>query len=79
MRDPFVAVVPGFATVRVEPKDERVLTGVKVTETDTTLTLADNEGKKHEVKKSAIAAPRCRSARCPKDWRSGSPSRSSWT
>ena len=56
--DPNRAVVPGFATVRLELKDERVLTGVKVGETDTTLTLADNEGKKHEVKKADIAAQR---------------------
>jgi putative membrane-bound dehydrogenase-like protein len=56
--DPNRAVVPGFATIRLELKDERVLLGVKVTETDTTLTLADNEGKKHEVKKADIAAQR---------------------
>ena len=42
----------------MELKDGRVLTGVKVAETDTTLTLADNEGKKHEVKKADIAAQR---------------------
>ncbi len=56
--DPNRAVVPGFATARIELKDERVLTGVKVTETDTTLTLADTEGKKYEVKKADIAAQR---------------------
>ncbi len=56
--EPNRAVVPGFATLRVETNDDRVLTGVKVMETDTTLTLADAEGKKHEVKKANIAAQR---------------------
>jgi hypothetical protein len=31
-----------------------VLTGVKVAETETVLTLADNEGKKHEVARGRI-------------------------
>ena len=56
--DPNRTVVPGFATLRLELKDDRVLTGVKVAETDTSLTLADAEGKKHEVKKADIAAQR---------------------
>src|SRR5262249_61874673 len=34
--DPNRTVVPGFATLRIELKDDRVLTGVKVTETETT-------------------------------------------
>jgi putative membrane-bound dehydrogenase-like protein len=56
--DPNRAVVPGFATLRLELKDGRVFTGVKASETDTTLTLADNEAKKHELKKADIQEQR---------------------
>jgi putative membrane-bound dehydrogenase-like protein len=56
--EPNRTVVPGFATVRVELKDGRVLTGVKAAETETTLTLADNEAKKHELKKADILEQR---------------------
>jgi putative membrane-bound dehydrogenase-like protein len=56
--DPNRAVVPGFATVRVELKDGRVFTGVKVAETDTALTLADTEAKKHELMKGDIQEQR---------------------
>jgi putative heme-binding domain-containing protein len=52
--DPNRAVVPGFATLRIELKDGRVFTGVKSAETDTTMTLADNEAKQHELKKADV-------------------------
>jgi len=56
--EPSRAVVPGFATQRIELKDGRIITGVKVTETETTLTFADNEAKKHDVKKADILEQR---------------------
>lgn len=52
--EPSRTVVPGFATLRVELRDGRVFTGVNVAETDATLTLVDQEVKKHELKKSEI-------------------------
>jgi putative membrane-bound dehydrogenase-like protein len=52
--EPSRTVVPGFATQRVELKDGRIFTGVKVAETDSTLTLIDSEIKKHELKKADI-------------------------
>jgi len=52
--EPNRTVVPGFNTLLLALKDGKVLNGVKVTETDTTLTLADNTGKKHEIKKADI-------------------------
>jgi putative heme-binding domain-containing protein len=56
--DPGRAVVPGFATLRVELKDGRVVTGVKVAEADATLTLVDQEIKRHELKKADILEQR---------------------
>ena len=52
--EPSRTVVPGFATLRVELRDGRVVAGVKVSETDATLTLVDQEVKKHELKKTEI-------------------------
>jgi putative heme-binding domain-containing protein len=52
--EPGRAVVPGFATLRVDLADGRAFTGVKVAESDTTLTLVDQEVKKHELKKADI-------------------------
>src|SRR5262249_22812537 len=52
--EPSRTVVPGFATLRVELKDGRVFTGVNVGETDATLTLADKDVKKYELKKTEI-------------------------
>jgi putative heme-binding domain-containing protein len=52
--EPGRAVVPGFATHRVELKAGNVVTGVVVAETETALTLVDSETKKHELKKSEI-------------------------
>lgn len=52
--EPSRTVVPAFSSVLVSLKDGRIVTGVKVTETETMLTLADNEGKKHEIKKADI-------------------------
>lgn len=52
--EPSRTVVPGFATLRVELKDGRVFTGVNVGETDSLLTLVDQEIKKHDLKKTEI-------------------------
>jgi putative membrane-bound dehydrogenase-like protein len=52
--EPSRAIVPGFATLRVELTDGRVFTGVKAAETDATLTLVDQEVKKHELKKTEV-------------------------
>ena len=56
--DPNRSVVTGFATLRIETKDGRVFTGVKAAETDTTITLADSEAKKYELKKADILEQR---------------------
>jgi putative membrane-bound dehydrogenase-like protein len=56
--EPSRTVVPGFATLRVELTDGRVFTGVKAAETDATLTLVDQEVRKHELKKAAILEQR---------------------
>ena len=50
--------MPGFATMRVDLADGRAVTGVKVAETDATLTLVDQEVKKHELKKADILEQR---------------------
>jgi putative heme-binding domain-containing protein len=52
--EPSRTVVPGFATLRVELKDGRVVTGVKAAETDSTLILVDQGVKKHELKKAEV-------------------------
>jgi putative heme-binding domain-containing protein len=52
--EPNRTVVPGFSSLFVSLKDGRLLTGVKVAETETALTLADNEGKKHDIKRTDI-------------------------
>jgi putative heme-binding domain-containing protein len=52
--EPSRAIVPGFATLRVELTNGRVFTGVKAAETDATLTLVDQEVKKHELKKTEV-------------------------
>jgi putative heme-binding domain-containing protein len=52
--EPSRTIAPGYRALVVTLKRGRVLTGVKTAETDDTLTLADGEGNKHVVKKSAI-------------------------
>jgi putative heme-binding domain-containing protein len=52
--EPGRTVVTGFATLRVELRDGRFVTGVQLSETETTITLVDGELKKHEVKKADI-------------------------
>jgi putative heme-binding domain-containing protein len=52
--EPSRTIASSFATVVLELKNGKTLTGVKVAETDRTLTLADNQGQKHTVAKSDI-------------------------
>jgi putative membrane-bound dehydrogenase-like protein len=52
--EPSRAVVPGFQTWNVALKDGRTLSGVKLAETAATLTLGDNLGQKHVMKKADI-------------------------
>jgi len=47
-------IAPSFGTMLVALKNGQVLTGVKVAETVTTLTLADNQGHKHLLAKADI-------------------------
>src|SRR5262249_11677684 len=51
---PSRTVAPGFQTLGVTLKGGRVLAGVRVAETDDTLTLADNQGNKHVLRKANI-------------------------
>jgi putative heme-binding domain-containing protein len=52
--EPSRAIAPSYDSLIVAITDGRVLTGVKADETPSTLTIADREGKKHEIPKSDI-------------------------
>jgi putative heme-binding domain-containing protein len=52
--EPSRTIAPSFGTLVISLKNGKVLSGVKVAETETTLTLADNQGQKHELKKADI-------------------------
>ena len=56
--EPSRTIAPSFQTVLVALRDGRVLTGVPIAETTETLTLADNQGQKHSLDKSAIEEQR---------------------
>ena len=56
--EPSRTIAPGFGTLAIALKNGKVLTGVKVTETETTLTLADNQGQKHLLAKAEIEEQR---------------------
>ena len=47
-------MAPSYATVVIALSNGRVLTGVKIAETETTITLGDNQGKTHMISKSEI-------------------------
>jgi putative heme-binding domain-containing protein len=51
---PSRTIAPGYQTLVVTLKDGRVLTGVRTAETDATLTLGDNQGKQHVLRKADI-------------------------
>jgi putative heme-binding domain-containing protein len=52
--EPSRTIAPSFVTLMLVLKNGQTLTGVKVAETDTTLTVADNQGQKHSVAKTDI-------------------------
>jgi putative membrane-bound dehydrogenase-like protein len=52
--EPSRTVATGYQTVAFVLRDGRVLTGIKIGETDDMLKLADNEGKKHVLMKADI-------------------------
>jgi putative heme-binding domain-containing protein len=56
--EPSRTIAPSFGTRVVSLKNGQVLTGVTVTETQTTLTLADNQGQKHMLAKADIEESR---------------------
>ena len=52
--EPSRTIAPSFGTSVVTLKDGKVLTGVKVAETETHLTLGDNQGQKHVLARADI-------------------------
>src|SRR5262245_31333056 len=56
--EPSRTVATGYQTVTFVLRDGRVLTGIKIGETDDMLKLADNEGKKHVLMKADIEEQR---------------------
>ena len=52
--EPNRTIASSFATRVVSLKNGQVLSGVAVAETETILTLADNQGQKHVLKKADI-------------------------
>ncbi len=51
---PSRTIAPSFGTVVVVLEDGRVFSGVKVTDSETTLTLVDNQGQKQLIAKAEI-------------------------
>src|SRR5207247_8887000 len=54
--EPSRTIAPSFGTLVVTLKNGKLLTGVKLAETEKTLTLADNQGQKHLLAKADIEA-----------------------
>jgi putative heme-binding domain-containing protein len=52
--EPSRTIAPSFMTLMLVLKNGKTLSGVKVAETETTLTLADNQGQKYAVAKTDI-------------------------
>ncbi|HEY2251442.1 MAG TPA: HEAT repeat domain-containing protein, partial [Planctomycetaceae bacterium] len=52
--EPSRTVTPGYQTIAVALRSGRVLAGVKIAETDRSLTIGDNQGQKHELAKTEI-------------------------
>lgn len=59
--EPSRTVTPGFQTVAVALRDGKVLSGIKVSETETTLVLGDNQGQKHTLAKADIEEQKAQS------------------
>ena len=54
--EPSRTVTPGFQTLLVRLADGRTISGIKIAESERTLTLADQKGEKHTLEKSDIEA-----------------------
>jgi putative heme-binding domain-containing protein len=52
--EPSRTIAPSFGTLVITLKSGKVLTGVKIMETETTLTLANNQGEKHLLPKADV-------------------------
>jgi putative membrane-bound dehydrogenase-like protein len=52
--DPGRSVSPSFESSRIELKTGKILVGIKVEETESSITLVDSEAKKHVVSRSGI-------------------------
>jgi putative heme-binding domain-containing protein len=52
--DPSRNVAPGFQTLALTLADGKVQTGIKVSETEQTITVADNQGKLHLIRRPDI-------------------------
>jgi putative heme-binding domain-containing protein len=52
--EPSRTIAPSYDSVAVALKDGRVLNGVRVAETDTIITFADQEGRKHAISRADI-------------------------
>jgi putative heme-binding domain-containing protein len=52
--EPSRTVATGYQTIGVLLRDGRVLSGIKVAESETLMTLGDNQGKKHDLAKADI-------------------------
>src|SRR5207237_378908 len=50
--EPSRTIAPSYGTLGITLQNGKVLTGVKVAETATTITLADNQGQKHTLAKA---------------------------
>ncbi|MGH7945460.1 MAG: hypothetical protein ACREH8_18090, partial [Opitutaceae bacterium] len=55
--DPNRTIAPSYGAYVALLKNGQTVTGVKVAETETSLTLADDQGRKHEIAKADIANP----------------------
>jgi putative heme-binding domain-containing protein len=53
--EPSRTIAPSFESTLVELKSGKVLSGIEVAETETTITLVDSETKKHDVARAEIA------------------------
>ena len=56
--EPSRSIAPSFDSVAVGLKDGRVLSGIRVAETEAVLTLADQDGQKHAIAIADIEAVR---------------------
>jgi putative heme-binding domain-containing protein len=56
--EPSRTIAPSFGTLVIALKNGQVRTGVKIAQTETTLTLADNQGQKHVLAKADIEEQR---------------------